>query len=86
MLYYEQPGRTTQTDKDGNQITTINYIGTEEAPKPSGFNGTIKSKSVTKSEAGQIRTQYQIELDSSSKPIGSALAIYEYISSVRTAR
>ena len=84
MAYYEQPGRTTSVDKDGKQTTTINYIGTEEAPRPSGINGTVKSKSVTKSEAGQTLTQYQIELDSSSKPVDSSTTAFEYISAVRT--
>lgn len=89
MPYYEQPGRTTSVDKDGKQTTTITYVGTEEAPSPgSGISGTIKSKSVTKSEAGQIRTQYQIELDSAGQPPSqgklSGGANYEYVSSVRT--
>jgi hypothetical protein len=84
MPYYEQPGRTTSIDKDGKQTTSIAYVGTEEAPLPSGVTGTVKSKSVTKSEAGQIRTQYEIETDSSSKQPESALAAYEYVSSVRT--
>jgi hypothetical protein len=84
MPYYEQPGRTTSIDKDGKQITAIAYIGTEEAPLPSGVTGTLKLKSVTRSEAGQIRTQYEIETDSSSKQPESALTVYEYVSSVRT--
>ena len=84
MAYYEQPGRTTSTDKDGKQNTTISYIGTEEAPTPSGINGTVRSKSVTKSEAGQIRTQYQIELDSTSTTDTPTLTTFEYVSSVRT--
>jgi len=88
MAYYEQPGRTTSTDKDGKQSTTIVYVGTEEAPQPVGLSGTVKSKSVTKSEAGQIRTQYQIELDSAGQaPTAGPLSggtSYEYISTVRT--
>ena len=88
MAYYEQPGRTTSTDNNGKLTTTIIYIGTEEAPKPSTISGTVKSKSVTKSEAGQIRTQYQIELDSVGQPPSagplSGGTTYEYVSSVRT--
>jgi len=91
MPYYEQPGRTISVDKDGKQTTTITFVGTEEAPSPgSGISGTIKSKSVTKSEAGQIRTQFQIEADSAGGGFtgqGAALnvgAAYEYVSSVRT--
>jgi len=82
MAYYEQPGRTTSIDKDGKQITTINYIGTEEAPRPSGVAGTLKFQSVTKSEAGQVLTQYQIEVDSTSAK--TEPATYEYVSSVRS--
>ena len=84
MAYYEQPGRTTSIDKDGKQTTTISYIGTEEAPTPPGINGTVRSKSVTKSEAGQIRTQYQLELDSTSTTNATTPIAFEYISSVRT--
>jgi len=82
MAYYEQPGRTTSIDKDGKQTTTITYVGTEEAPMPLGVAGTLKFKSVTKSEAGQVLTQYQIELDSTSRKTDSAT--YEYVSSVRS--
>jgi hypothetical protein len=84
MAYYEQPGRTTSIDKDGKATTTISYIGTEEAPLPSGINGTVKSKSVTKSEAGQIRTQYQMEVDPTSTTNATNSTAYEYVSSVRT--
>jgi hypothetical protein len=89
MAYYEQPGRTTSVDKDGKQTTTVTYVGTEEASS-AGISGTIKSKSVTKSEAGQIRTQFQIELDSPAQgSVGqqgkfSGGASLEYVSSVRT--
>jgi hypothetical protein len=86
MAYYEQPGRTTTVDKDGKKTTTITFVGTEEATSPgSGITGTVKSKSVTKSEAGQIRTQYQIEADSADSDKGQVTGIaYEYVSSVRT--
>jgi len=89
MAYYEQPGRTTSVDKDGKKTITITYVGTEEAPQPSGITGTVKSKSVTKSEAGQIRTQFQIELDQASGGPGttspfSGGGTFEYVSSVRT--
>jgi hypothetical protein len=84
MAYYEQPGRTTSIDKDGKQTTTVSFIGTEEAPRPSGINGAIKSKSVTQSEAGQIRTQYQIETDPTSTTNVTSPVTYEYVSSVRT--
>jgi len=89
MAYYEQPGRTTIVDKDGKKTTTITFVGTEEATSPgSGITGTVKSKSVTKSEAGQILTQYQIEADSSGSFTGQGTALtgiaYEYVSSVRT--
>ena len=89
MPYYEQPGRTTTIDKDGKQTTTITFIGTEEAPSPGlSISGTIKSRSVTKSEAGQIRTQFQIELDVAGQPPSqgpfSGGITFEYVSSVRT--
>jgi hypothetical protein len=90
MAYYEQPGRTTSVDSNGKQTITITYVGTEEATQPSGITGTVKSKSVTKSEAGQIRTQFQIELDSPAQgSVGqqgkfSGGASLEYVSSVRT--
>lgn len=85
MAYYEQPGRTTSVDKDGKQTVTITYVGTEEAPQPTGITGTVKSKSITKSEAGQIRTQYQIETDSVNVPgTGFQSVQIEIVSSVRT--
>jgi hypothetical protein len=86
MAYYEQPGRTTSVDSSGKQTITITYVGTEEAPQPSGITGTVKSKSATKSEAGQIRTQFQIEVDQASgaaSPLSGGAA-YEFISAVRT--
>ena len=89
MPYYEQPGRTTSVDSNGKQTITITYVGTEEAPQPTSISGTVKAKSVTKSEAGQIRTQFQIEADQASgglptaSPFGGG-ASYEYVSSVRT--
>ena len=84
MAYYEQPGRTTTIDSNGKTTVTINFLGTEEAPKPSDLSGAIKSKSVTRSEAGQIRTQYQIELDASTKGGETAATTYEFTASVRT--
>lgn len=84
MAYYEQPGRTTSVDSNGKTTLTITFIGTEEAPRPSGFSGAIKSKSVTKSEAGQIRTQYEIELDASSGGGENTSTTYEFAASVRT--
>jgi hypothetical protein len=86
MPYYEQPGRTTSVDSSGKQTVTIVFIGTEEAPQPSGVTGTVKSKTVTKSEAGQIRTQYQIETDSTSKGQAGTITgpTYEFVASVRT--
>jgi len=90
MAYYEQPGRTTSVDKDGKKTTTITFVGTEEAPSPgTGISGTIKSKSVTKSEAGQIRTQFQVELDQASGGPGttspfSGGGAFEFVSAVRT--
>jgi hypothetical protein len=83
MAYYEQPGRTTSIDKDGKATTTVTFIGTEEAPRPADLTGTLKNKSVTRSEAGQIRTQYQIELDSSTGGTNTPTT-YEFVASVRT--
>jgi hypothetical protein len=83
MPYYEQPGRTTSIDKDGKATTTVTFIGTEEAPRPADLTGTLKNKSVTRSEAGQIRTQYQIELDSSTGGTNTPTT-YEFVASVRT--
>lgn len=86
MAYYEQPGRTTSIDKDGKQIVTVTYIGTEEAPQPSGLTGTVKSRAVTKDVAGQVRTQYQIETDAASTgdPIQTGAITVEVVSAVRT--
>jgi hypothetical protein len=84
MPYYEQPGRTTSIDSNGKTTLTTTFIGTEEAPRPEGLSGAIKSKSVTKSEAGQIRTQYEIELDASSTGGGLNPTTYEFVASVRT--
>jgi hypothetical protein len=85
MAYYEQPGRTTSIDKDGKQIVTVTYVGDAEAPQPSDITGTLKSKSVTKDVAGQIRTQYQFETDSSTVPgTGFQAVQVEVVSAVRT--
>jgi hypothetical protein len=85
MAYYEQPGRTTAIDSNGKQTVTVTYVGTEEASRPSNITGSIKSKTVTRSEAGQVRTQYQIELDASSGDGGGTDgATYEFVASVRT--
>jgi len=85
MAYYEQPGRTTTIDNNGKVTVTITYLGTEEAPRPADLTGTVKNKSITRSEAGQIRTQYQIDLDAAASKQGSLSSIsYEYIASVRT--
>lgn len=87
MAIYEQPGRTTSVDSNGKQTVTVTFVGTEEAPRPGGLSGSVKSKTVTKSEAGQIRTQYQIELDASSgagSGGGTSGATYEFVASVRT--
>lgn len=86
MSYYEQPGRTTTRDKDGKTIVTVTYVGTEEAPQPTGLTGTIKNKSVTTDVAGQIKTQFQIETDaaSSGDPVQTDAVTFEIVSSVRT--
>jgi hypothetical protein len=85
MAYYEQPGRSTAIDLNGKQTVTVTYIGTEEAPQPSDITGTLKSKSVTKDVAGQIRTQYQFETDSTIVPgTGFQAVQVEVVSAVRT--
>jgi hypothetical protein len=86
MSYYEQPGRTTSVDTNGKQTVTVTFVGTEEAPRPGGLSGSVKSKTVTKSEAGQIRTQYQIELDAGSTggATGFDGSTFEVVASVRT--
>jgi hypothetical protein len=87
MAYYEQPGRTTATDDTGKQVITITYVGNEEASVPTAISGTVKSKSVVKSEAGQIRTQYQIQqtgADSAGGGGGGGGYSYEVVASVRT--
>jgi hypothetical protein len=85
MPYYEQPGRTTTIDKDGKQILTVTFIGSEEAQEPSGVTGTLRSKSVTKDVAGQIRTQYQYETDAGSDAgVGFQAVQVEVVSAVRT--
>jgi hypothetical protein len=84
MAYYEQPGRTTAIDKDGKLTITVSYVGSEEAPRPSDISGTVKSKSVTKSEAGQIRTQYQIEQGGGEGSPFSGGAAIEIVASTRT--
>jgi len=86
MPYYEQPGRTTATDSNGKQTVTVTFIGTEVAPKPADLTGATRAKSIIRSEAGQIRTQYQIELDSSSGGGGDGIngATFEFVASVRT--
>ena len=85
MPYYEQPGRTTTTDRDGKQILTVTYIGDQEAPPPDDVLGTQKSKSVTQDVAGQVRTTYQFELDDPLNPLRPAAgATVEYINTLRT--
>jgi hypothetical protein len=85
MPTYEQPGRTTTVDKDGKQILTVTFVGSEEAQEPSGVTGTLRSKSVTKDVAGQIRTQYQYETDAGSDAgVGFQAVQVEVVSAVRT--
>ncbi|NDD53081.1 hypothetical protein EBZ39_04240 [bacterium] len=85
MSYYEQPGRTTTIDKDGKQLITVTFIGSEQAPEPSGITGTLRSKTVTKDVAGQVRTQYQYETDAGSDPgVGFQAVQVEVVSAVRT--
>ena len=62
MSYVEIPPRIESVDQNGKRTTTINYIGTEEAPDP-GL-GTLKNKSVTRDVAGQIRSSYTFESNS----------------------
>lgn len=83
MPYYEQPGRTTAIDPNGKKLITIVYLGDEEAPDP-GL-GPVRSKTVTRDVAGQIRTSYQIENndDDNPGPGGPGVSI-EIISAVRT--
>jgi hypothetical protein len=85
MPYYEQPGRTTTTDKDGKQVLTVTFIGSQEAPEPSDISGTLRSKTVTKDVAGQVRTQYQYETDAATgEGVGFQAAQVEVVSAVRT--
>jgi hypothetical protein len=85
MPYYEQPGRTTTTDKDGKQILAVTFIGSEEAPEPSDISGTLRSKTVTKDVAGQVRTQYQYETDAGTGTgVGFQAVQVEVVSAVRT--
>lgn len=72
MATYEQPGRTTTTDKDGKRTLTVIFVGSEEASAPTGVSGTLRSKTVTTDVAGQIKTQFQYELDSSSGTGGTS--------------
>lgn len=83
MPYYEQPGRTTIIDRDGKQLITVTYIGTEEAPKPPDISGTVRNKTVTRDVAGQTRTQYQIEPDPSADGAANEITV-EIVSCVRT--
>ena len=86
MAYYEQPGRTTSVDLNGKQTVTVTFVGTEEASKPSDITGTLKSKSVTKDVAGQVKTILQYELDASSTGGSTATTQVqvEVVSAVRT--
>jgi len=86
MAVYEQPGRTTSIDLNGKQTVTVTYIGTEEASKPSDITGTLKSKSVTKDVAGQVKTILQYDLDAFSTGGSTATTQVqvEVVSAVRT--
>ena len=85
MPYYEQPGRTTTIDKDGKEILTITFVGNMEAPAPSDVSGTLRSKTVTKDVAGQVRTQYQYDTDATGTPgTGFQAVQVEVVSAVRT--
>lgn len=85
MPYYEQPGRTTTTDRDGKQILTVTYVGSEEAPPPSDIIGTQRSKSVVRDVAGQVRTTYTFEVDDPDNPQRpSAGVTLEFVAAVRT--
>jgi hypothetical protein len=85
MAYYEQPGRTLTVDQNGKRTVTVTYIGNDEVQKPTDLSGAVKSRIVTKAEAGQVRTQFQIELDASTgTSTNSNSATFEIISAVRT--
>lgn len=86
MPYFEQPGRTTTVDKDGKVLTTIIFVGTEEASAPSGITGTLRSKSVTTDVAGQIRTTFQYENDpgSTGGTTNTGQVSVEIVAAVRT--
>jgi len=85
MPYYEQPGRTSTIDKDGKQVLVITFVGDSEASAPSNVTGTLRSKTVTKDVAGQVRTQFQYETDSGSGSIAGFQSVQvEVVSAVRT--
>lgn len=61
MPTYEQPNRTTVTDKDGKQKITIKYTGDAVASQPTVSNAALSSKTVVSSVASLIETQYEFE-------------------------
>lgn len=65
MPTYEQPNRTTTTDKDGKQKITINYIGDAVASQPTVTNAALSSRTVVSSVASLIETKYEFESVSS---------------------
>lgn len=85
----EIPGRTVTIDQNGRRTTTWTYIGTSEyTGEPEGVSGTLKSRSVTRDVAGQVRTQLvyengqaEITDPNSSSETG---VVVEYVAALRT--
>lgn len=87
MPTYEQPGRTVTVDQNGKRAVTVVYIGTEEASEPEGMNGALRSKTITRDVAGQIRTAYVYDQnpgDGDGENSDFTGATVEIVASVRT--
>ena len=61
MPTYEQPNRTTTTDKDGKQKISIKYVGDAVAAQPSVSGAVLNTRTVVSSVASLIETQYEFE-------------------------
>ena len=61
MPTYEQPNRTTNTDKDGRQTITIQYVGDAVATPPTISGAVLANRTVVSSVASLIESRYEYE-------------------------
>lgn len=70
MPTYEQPNRTTTTDKDGKQTITINYVGDAVATPVTIAGAVLSTRTVVSSVASLIESRYEYETVPSTSDTG----------------